>query len=457
MNKIEERELFLKYIVDVYFKNLNISVSSDIIYHELSRFNVNNGENSVIDNDSLIGVQLGLNNKFKNNSKVNTFTSRDGYFWAIENRCGKEDKEFLSDMYNSIKIYISVDLENIYKISELLFNFMIKEKIVMQCKISKSMRNDALVCRVSGREAATKVCEYLESLNYESKIKPNPFLMENGKTYMAMDGRLSYNYTLATLLKQYFNTKKSKKQLDGVSCEQFNKFVKEQIRMLGSGQRKYYIDLYGLNTEEKYKDFMMICNLISKNLDNSLSLEQLYEYGDIRSLTGKVEKNKYSKQDEDKILYVINGLTNYYSITDVHRIIMKYIETGDVKYFTRKDDIRTIVSDNFDANDVKKIISNLGYNAFVSASRITYDKYGEEQLFAAIKDLFNGDGLKKFTNDYGARSRLGLVIPYQLLKEVIVSKLTENGLNVSSISLANFVLDEIGKSEEIKNNMERLL
>ena len=225
MSKNEERELFLKYLVDVYFKNLNISVSSDIIYHELSRFNANNGENSIIDNDSLIGVQLGLNNKFKNNSKVNTFTSRDGYFWAIENRCGKDDKEFLSDMYNSIKMYISVDLDNIYKTSELLFSYMIDNNIVMQCKISKSMRNDALVCRVSGREAVLKICEYLESLNYESKIKPNPFLIENGKVSMAMDGRLSYNYTLATLLEQFFYTKKSKKLLDEVNCGQFNEFV----------------------------------------------------------------------------------------------------------------------------------------------------------------------------------------------------------------------------------------
>lgn len=455
MSKTEERELFLKYIVDVYLRNLNRSVSSDIIYHELSRFNVNNGENSVIDNNSLIGVQLGLNNKFKNNSKVNTFSSRNGYFWAIENRCGKDDKEFLSNMYNSIKLYISVDLDNIYKISEMLFNFMIDNNVVMQCKISKCMRNDALVCRVFGKNSASMVCEYLNGLNYESKFKPNPFLLENGKVSMTMDGNLSYNYTLAKLLGQYFYTKKDKKQLDDVSCDQFCKFVKEQIKMLSSKQKKNFMDLYGIDTEDKYKDFIMICNLVIKNLDNSLSLEQLYEYGDIRNLTGDVERNNYSKQDEDKILYVINGLTNYYSITDVHRIVMKYIETGEVKYFTRKDDIRTIISDNFSADDVKKIISNLGYNAFISASRITYDKYGEEQLFAAIKDLFNGDGLKKFTNDYGARSRLGLVIPYDLLREVIIGKLTENGLNISSISLANFVLDEISRSEEVKNNIER--
>lgn len=455
MSKTEERELFLKYIVDVYLRNSNRSVSSDIIYHELSRFNVNNGDNSVIDNNSLIGVQLGLNNKFKNNSKVNTFSSRNGYFWAIENRCGKDDKQFFSDMYNSIKLYISVDHDNIYKISELLFNFMIDNGIVMQCKISKSMRNDALVCRVSGKDSAGMVCEYLNSLNYESKFKPNPFLLENGKVSMTMDGKLSYNYTLAKLLEQYFRTKKNKKQLDEVSCDQFSMFIKEQIKMLSSKQKKNFMDLYGIDTEDKYKDFIMICNLVIKNLDNSLSLEQLYEYGDIRNLAGDVERNNYSKQDEDKILYVINGLTNYYSITDVHRIVMKYIETGEVKYFTRKDDIRTIISDNFSANDVKKIISNLGYNAFISASRITYDKYGEEQLFAAIKDLFNGDGLKKFTNDYGVRSRLGLVIPYDLLREVIIGKLTENGLNISSISLANFVLDEISRSEEVKNNIER--
>ena len=229
MNRSDERELFLKYIIDVYLQNPNLPISRDIIYNELSRFSTYSGNHYIIDNDSLIGVQVGLSNKFRKNGSVNTFSN--GYFWVVENRVGNNDRDFISNMYNSIKIYVSVDLENIYKISELLFNFMINEGITMQCKISKGMRNDALVCRISGEEAARKVSDYVNNLNYESKFRPNPFLLDNGKVSVAMDGKLLYNSVLAKLLEQYFDLKRNTKQLDKVNCDDFNVFVKNQIEM----------------------------------------------------------------------------------------------------------------------------------------------------------------------------------------------------------------------------------
>ena len=438
MNRSDERELFLKYIIDVYLQNPNLPISRDIIYNELSRFSTYSGNHYIIDNDSLIGVQVGLSNKFRKNGSVNTFSN--GYFWVVENRVGNNDRDFISNMYNSIKIYVSVDLENIYKISELLFNFMINEGITMQCKISKGMRNDALVCRISGEEAARKVSDYVNNLNYESKFRPNPFLLDNGKVSVAMDGKLLYNSVLAKLLEQYFDLKRNTKQLDKVNCDDFNVFVKNQIEMLGSEQKKYFMDVYNVTDEKKYKDFIMVCSLISRNLDGTLTLDELFKYGDIKDISVDEKKNNYYKTDEDKLLYVINSLANYYSVDDVHKIIMKFIENGNYNLFTRRDDIRNIVSDNFSQNDVRNIVSNLGWNAFIYASKVTYDKYGEEQLFAAIKGIFN------------ARSRLGLIIPPKLLKEVIVSKLNEYGKSISGISLAELVLEEINKLEEKKNN-----
>lgn len=450
MNRSEERELFLSHIVDTYLRNPSLSISQNIIYGELSRFSTYGGKHNIIDKDSIIGVQVGLNNRFKLDNRARTFTARNGYFWAIENRMGKSDEEFLADMYNSIKLYISVDFDNIYRVSELLFKFMLNEGIVMQCKIAKNMRNDALVCRVVGRTAADKVCEYLNGLNYECRFRPNPFFLENGRASVAMDGSLSYNAMLAKLLEQYFELRKDSGQLDRINCDDFNIFVTNQIAMFNGKTKDYFMNLYDISDKEKCMDFLMICNQISKNLDGSLSLNELYKYSEIRDVDGNGESNKYSKNAEDKILYVINSLTNYYSVIDVHKIIMKFIETGDIRLFTRKDDIRTVVCDNFSKEDVKRIISDIGWKAFIGASKVTYDKYGKEQLFCAIKDVFNGDGINRFTNDYNARSRLGLVIPQELLKDVIVNKLNESGMNISSANLANLVMGEIEKEDNKK-------
>lgn len=449
MSRNEERELFLKYLADIYLQNPTLPISYDTIYHMLSKFFTYDGKQYNVSNESLVGVQVGLNNKFRSNNKVKTFTSRDGYFWAIENRMGKNDYEFLSDVANSIKIYVSVDIDNIYKISESLFNFMIEEDIVMQCKIAKVMRNDALVCRVMTKEDAKKVSDYLNGLDYKSNVRPNPFLLDNGKVSMAMDGRLSYNRTLTKLLVQYFNLKRNAKKLNEVSSLDFKNFVRSQIDMLDNKNKNYFMDLYGITDEERCKDFIMVCNLFFKNLDNTLSLEELFKYSKVNDVDVKKD---YSNQDEDKILYVINALTNYYSVNEIHDIIMKYIETGNINYFTRRDNIRTIISDNFSKEDVSQIISKLGWSAFISACKATYDKYGYLQLMEAIKDIFNGVGITKFTNEYDDRSRLGLIIPYDILKETFEAELLEKGYDINVTSLIDLVINEIEKQEYRKSN-----
>ena len=124
MDRSKEQELFLKYLSDIYLQNPDLPILSETIYYELAKFTIANQEH-FIKFESLIGVQVRLNNKYKNNSSVDTFTSSDGHFWAIENRMGKNDHEFLSDMYNAIKLYIPVSSDNIYKISESLFDFYV--------------------------------------------------------------------------------------------------------------------------------------------------------------------------------------------------------------------------------------------------------------------------------------------------------------------------------------------
>ena len=214
------------------------------------------------------------------------------------------------------------------------------------------------------------------------------------------------------------------------------------------------MDLYKISSGEQYKDFMTILKLVSGVLDGSLTSEELFDYQSICS--DVVEKNQvnYFVQDETKILYVINTLATYYSVDYVHKIIMTFIETGDYNLFTRKygehGGIRNIMVNSFSPLETKNIISDIGWKALIFAAKVTYDKYGEEQLFDAIKNVFNGDGIIEFTNDNEARSRLGLVIPLQLLREVITCKLNERGMSISSMSLMELVLEEINKLDNKK-------
>ena len=110
---------------------------------------------------------------------------------------------------------------------------------------------------------------------------------------------------------------------------------------------------------------------------------------------------------------------------------------------------------NFTAKDTLEIISRIGYKALITASKTTYDKNGKEQLKTAIEELFNNKSLLSFTNDDYTRSRLGLVIPKELLKKVIISKLEEKNMNVDSTSLMQLIMEEINvlESNNIKSKI----
>lgn len=449
MSRSEEREVFLKYLASIFSQNPNLTINLDVIYSSLIRFFTFNNKPYFINHDSLVGVQVALNNKYS--SKAITFVSPDGNFWCIENRNSKSDNDYMTSICNGIKLYVSVDSDIIYKIADLLFDFMLKENIVMQCKISKIMRNDALGCRVSKSEEAFKVMEYLNSLNYKSNVRPNPFLFENGNVSVTRDGALSYNSTLSKLLCEYFNIKKSSNALSYVSCADFNKFIKNKLKYLRGNPDKSFMDLYNIDSEESLKYFIMIVNIIAKNLDGNMSLDELFRYQNIEEINIKFGNRSYSSFDEDKILCVINRLVNSdkYSVQDAHNIIMEFIKTGNYNLFSRRDDrgeeIRSIVYDNFTSEDVKNIVSILGWKALISAAVATYDKYGEEQLHEAVKNVFNNKGINLFTNDHGVRSCLGLIIPDKLLREVITSKLIEKGQSVSENSFMDLVLEEVNE------------
>ncbi len=446
MNRSKEREIFLKYLSDIYLQNPNLPISYDTIYIELLKFNMHDGKVTPVNFDSLINVQAILNSKYKNNNSVNTFLSSDGNYWAIENRRGRSDIEFFNDIYNGIKLYIPASSGNIYKISQLLFNFMIDEGIVMQCKIFKEMRNDTLICRVRTKEDALRVSNYIKSLGYTSNVRGNPFLYDDGNVCMTIDGCLSYNVMLARLLKEYLYVCRINKSLGSTSISSFNKFVDSQLEYLNR-DKKSSMDLYQLSNVEQCDDFIRIIKVLSLNLDGRLNSDELFRYQDISYVRVGRSNSGYNLVDEAKILYVINTLATYYSVEYVHKIIMTFINTGEYNLFTRKygdfGGVRAIVVNNFSSCDVKRIISDIGWKAFITATKVTYDKYGEEQMITAVKNVFNGDGILGFTNDFEVRSRLGLVIPRELLKEVMVSRLGDNDMSIDSISFANLVMEEI--------------
>lgn len=445
MNSDEYRNRFLKYLSDTYLIDSNSSFSYKIVYNELVRYYIHDNNESFIDGESLVGVQVKLNNKYRNNKNVNI--SCDDSHWKIYNKSGRSENEYLYDMYNSIKLYISVDSKDLYKVSSLLFDYMINEGIVMHSKVANVMRTDVLVCRVKNIEDAIKVSNYVNSIDYTPVVRINPFVYSFGNVGIVMDGRLSYNNVLSRLICEYLKYKKENNDLDNVSSDDFVNFVEAQINMLKSQDKENYINLYEIDNNDKYKDFIMVCSIISRNLQKNMDIDVLSEYKNYKDVFLEDLEFISFDSDEVKMKYVIYGMATYYSVHEVHERIMKFIDTGDYTLFTKlgEKNIRAVMYNNFTPRDTLEIISRIGYKALIDVSKVTYEKNGEEQLFAAIKELFNDGTLVSFSNDDYARSRLGLVIPPKLLKTVIISKLKENGMTTSTISFMQLMLKEINK------------
>lgn len=248
MSKIEERELFFEHIKKIYMQNPNFKVTPDTIYYELSLFNVQDGKQMRISNDNLINIQARLSNDFRKKDKIKCFSN--GYFFAIENRGSYDDKTFYDKMNTSIKLYITCDIKNLYNVTSLVFNYMIDENIITQSKIAKEMRNDVLVVRVSTMEEAEKVSKFVNSLDYNSLVSYNPYILSNGKVGMTYDGTLSYNKTLSLLMNSYFNTKKNSNSLDKSTMEDFVNFIKREV-LLCINDSEYLHDNYNIDYKKK--------------------------------------------------------------------------------------------------------------------------------------------------------------------------------------------------------------
>ncbi len=442
MTKSNQRELFLKYLAKIYLYNPDLPITEDTIYDELTAFNIENEKIRGIIPKSLVGIQVKLNNSFPKNSFTNE------YYWALENRNELKDKEFYETIQRGIELHVAVNPEDLYQISEKIFKYMFEENITMQCRISKVMRNDALVLKVATTKEAQKIISFIKKLNYSTQINPNPFLLttSDSRVAIAKDGSLSYNRVLSKLIKAYFTVSQNTKGLANVTAKGFKNFCQAELSLLRDDKDSHHLRTYDIKNPQEYNDFLIVTEQIIKNIDNELTEEELFQYDTGLSSSRDVPtKTFYTKEEEQKILYILDRLSNYYGIEDAHRIIIKYIDTGNISYFTRRDSIRRIVLENFSPQRLKEILTIMGYNALVSASDITLQKYNYEQLNYAINNMFTEGKIDGFTNRDNARSYLGMVGIPKLLSEALAERAGSKGVELTPETISNIIIDEINE------------
>lgn len=420
MSDSQKRQLFLERLKKICIQNPDFELTTMTIYSELIRFNPTSLGYGKVKPDSLINIQSHL----KNNIKGGVFFT-DGYFLYFNNKTCHESN-FMYGLRNSIKVYISCDINNIYNVSKELLEFVLKENIPSQFKMAKEIRNDAILIRIINKEDTIKVINFINSLKYKSTVSTNPFILRDGKTSLAWDGKSSYNMTLAYLFKNYFKSKKESKSIDTASIEDFVKFIQEEL--INCNDYNYFMEHYThLERYLIYKDFSKISNIILENLNGTLTKERLFEYQKEKVTT--IDNKRDINDKKDKLIYIIHKLSLFYSIEQIHTIILQYVQSENVNFFTRKENIRNIVIDNFSPDEIKEIILEIGKKSFHECINLTNNKYGERQCLYALAEFIISNKLNSFTGDKGIRSKFGFIVPNDWYSLIIENELSEKYYN----------------------------
>lgn len=422
----EEREVFLRTISSYFKKNSNIPLEKKYIYSYLASHTTKDGYLQGIPRESLVNVQLHLNEKYKGLEGINTFTGPkpNNVFWVIENRGQMKDKNFYEDIKDSIKLYLPVDASNIYEVSTKVLDYIIKEGIHIQAKIANNMRSDVFVIRVLDKDKLDKLLNYINSLDYNSKSKPNPFALNVGRVSITKDGMMSYNTVLAEYITEYL-----KSEREEVTLENFKKFMHKQINKIPSSNKNKY----------------MIVDLIIKNLENTLTLEELLSYNQKVVVDNRV--TQVSEEDKNNILRLINGLNVFYNLEETHKRIEMYLATGNINYFTRQNGIRKFVEEYLPVEQMRTALYEMGWSALVNSIDETYKKYGELQVIKAVERIVDVGSIEGLTNTNNARSYLGFITSPELLQKIIL-KQASSSINIENQSIEDIAFQVVGKAYE---------
>ena len=422
----EEREVFLRTISSYLKKNINIPLEKEYIYSYLASHTTKDGYLQGIPRESLVNVQLHLNEKYKGLEGINTFTGPkpNNVFWVIENRGQMKDKNFYEDIKDSIKLYLPVDASNIYEVSTKVLDYIIKEGIHIQAKIAKNTRSDVFVIRVLDKDKLDKLLNYINSLDYNSKSKPNPFALNVGRVSITKDGMMSYNTVLAEYITEYL-----KSEREEVTLENFKKFMHKQINKIPSSNKNKY----------------MIVDLIIKNLENTLTLEELLSYNQKVVVDNRV--TQVSEEDKNNILRLINGLNVFYNLEETHKRIEMYLATGNINYFTRQNGIRKFVEEYLPVEQMRAALYEMGWSALVNSIDETYKKYGELQVIKAVERIVDVGSIEGLTNTNNARSYLGFITSPELLQKIIL-KQASSSINIENQSIEDIAFQVVGKAYE---------
>lgn len=430
MSRNLQMDEFLKGFAKLYMQNPNLSIIDDQIYSQLALYGLNQSEIKDGSIEDIINIWI---KRYKYSENLNVYVSQyQPGFLQFQNA--------KSQTLEAVKLYVSYPKDKIYSCVNKIFDYISSNDMETYSKVSMFLRSDSVVLRMTNFDDAIKVMNFINNdKELRQYAKPtNPFSMKNGVVGMAYDNRISYNYTLAMLMEEYFKECKLKNRLPYVSIDDFRVYVDKYCEKFNAQQGLNQI----MNTSEfkrrssrfnskgeQLVNYEHVINLISKSLDENFSIEEYkksyFESVDKKnnSLKASIYNDKLDNTVHKEDIDLFHEYLEYVERKYGKENIAKYLEVflnGEIRGITRENGFR----DRFEAHLTReKILKITGYNInsyienytgfSIDADKLikeaclaTYEKYGYLQLYMAIKKGLSGI-YESFTNgEQGYRNKL---------------------------------------------------
>lgn len=406
MNKRNKMNDFLKGIEQLTEKYI---LTADNIYVQLCNYGLSEYERG----NSCEELFNNFVNYYKNNPNIRSFVAQN---WSYFCQFRSETDDAITKV-KPIKIYVPLKKEYLEKNVKKIMNFIIQNDIVHCSKLAKKIRADNLVLRVSTKEEADKIINYINSnINKNEMNEYNPFCISEGKVGLAIDGGCSYNSILSKYIAEYIH--KCSQTNGQININTFEQYMQESLKKLSNPSSvdytKFKDDRY-MDDEEFLVDLKEITNLILANIRGQ-DKEYLYErYNKINNLNNSsYTQEKQTKQSKDelvekksperiptvepqnlqntKILAMFNDdqlminliktMTAKYGKKDAKILINNYKQTYDPTYITRDNNLRNLVMYSPTFNNYIRKISEKQLEDLINkyASENQYNQIIENQI-----------------------------------------------------------------------------
>ena len=274
-------------------ENPNIILTTNIIYNNLIKSSIPKQQwNINISNDNFFDKwkQLELDNISDEYDTVN-------YIYKFYNKV-----EFIEKLKSPIKVYVPLDYEHIFEGINKLLNFFSKKNIPFQINISKNIRLDNIVIRLSSLEDLNRLLNFIKYNDYinEGLLDTNPFAFIQENVSIAIDGNLSYNWIISNFIAQYLNLKKQDNKL-------------EEIKVF---------DFYNYIIDEYKNNFINLPSYPALKIpDTKLDQNSITHYKNTIELILKISEPEFTREDFDKHFNEVNDIDSFNNTSNTFNTI----------------------------------------------------------------------------------------------------------------------------------------